>query len=436
MIIERDGSLSLDIATAQVFQPLLDAGDARYLCAYGGRNGGKSWFFASFLIEQCLRNPGTLAVCIRETQRSLNESAKRNVEQTIIQLGVGRYFEVQHDRIRTPGGGLIIFMGMQDHTAESIKSLEGYRYAWVEEAQTLTANSLALLRPTIRAERSQIWFSWNPRRRNDAVDLFFRGEGSTPDGTAIVKSGWHTNPWHNDVMDRERLLDRERKPGSYDHVWEGGYAIIVDGAYYTKELSAARADGRITSILAEPTLPLKAWWDIGGAGAKGDATAIWVTQNVGQEIRVLDYMEFIGQPLAYIVNELRSRGYDGIACTLPHDGVNMNVITGKRYQDHLQDAGFVCNIVKNQGAGAAAMRIEAVRRILPQCWFNEAKTSGGLEALAAYHEKRDAQRAIGLGPAHDWSSHGADAFGLMAISYEEPGAQRRYQINYPPMGIA
>jgi phage terminase large subunit len=159
-------------------------------------------------------------------------------------------------------------------------------------------------------------------------------------------------------------------------------------------------------------------------------------QNVGLEIRVLDYIETVGQPLGYIVNELRSRGYDGIKCVLPHDGVNANVITGKRYEQHLQDAGFIDTvIVRNQGAGAAAMRIEAVRRIMPQCWFNEAKTSGGLEALAAYHEKRDEKRAIGLGPAHDWSSHGADAFGLMAISYEEPGAQRRYQINYPPSGV-
>jgi phage terminase large subunit len=82
------------------------------------------------------------------------------------------------------------------------------------------------------------------------------------------------------------------------------------------------------------------------------------------------------------------------------------------------------------------MRIEAVRRIMPQVWFNEEKCSAGLEALAAHDEKRDEKRAIGLGPAHDWSSHGADAFGLMAIAYESPGSQRRFQINYPRTGIA
>ena len=77
-------------------------------------------------------------------------------------------------------------------------------------------------------------------------------------------------------------------------------------------------------------------------------------------------------------------------------------ITGKRYEQHLNDAGFTdTTVVANQGAGAAAMRIEAIRRILSACWFNEEKCAAGLEALAAYHEKRDEQRAIGLGPAHD-----------------------------------
>ena len=143
----------LDIETARVFEPFRDSDRARYLATHGGRGSGKSWFFSSLLVERCLLNPGTLACCIRETQKSLNESAKRNVEAMIQRLGVGRHFEVQYDKVKTPGGGLIIFQGMQDHTAESIKSLEGYSIAWVEEAQTLTARSLALLRPTIRVDR-------------------------------------------------------------------------------------------------------------------------------------------------------------------------------------------------------------------------------------------------------------------------------------------
>jgi phage terminase large subunit len=117
-------------------------------------------------------------------------------------------FRVLYDRIETPGGGLIIFQGMQDATAESIKSLEGYQIAWVEEAQTLSARSLALLRPTIRAEGSELWFSWNPRRKSDAVDEFLRV--NKPENAIVVKSNWRDNPWFPSVLDEERQLDSSR----------------------------------------------------------------------------------------------------------------------------------------------------------------------------------------------------------------------------------
>ena len=109
----------------------------------------------------------------------------------------------------------------------------------------------------------------------------------------------------------------------------------------------------------------------------------------------------------------------------PHDGVNTNAITGLRYADHLRDAEFKVEVIPNQGSGAAAMRIEAVRRIFPKCWFNDATTEAGRDALGFYHEKKDEQRDVGLGPEHDWSSHAADAFGLMAIAYEEPSRMAR-----------
>ena len=126
--------------------------------------------------------------------------------------------------------------------------------------------------------------------------------------------------------------------------------------------------------------------------------------------------------LAYYVAELRKRGWANAQCVLPHDGINTNNITGKRYKDHLVEAGFEdVRVIPNQGAGAAMMRIEAARRLFPRILFNEAKTEAGREALGYYHEKRDEERNIGLGPEHDWSSNGADAFGLMAIDYDEPG---------------
>jgi phage terminase large subunit len=400
-----------------VFRPLLEP--ARYKGAFGGRGSGKSHFFGETLVERCLSEPGTLAVCIREVQKTLAQSSKRLIEDKIATLGVGGHFRIYDDKIKTPGDGLIIFHGMQDHTAESIKSLEGYGIAWIEEAQTLSTRSLTLLRPTIRAPQSEIWACWNPRRKSDAVDEFLRTK--TPPGSIIVKANWRDNPWFPKVLEDERQLDLKLYPERYDHIWEGDYAKAFEGAYFAAGLAEAKAQGRIGKVAADPLLPLRACFDLGGSSARADAMSIWIVQWVGREIRVLDYIEGVGQVLAYYVNELRSRGYGKAICILPHDGVNENNITGKRYEDHLRDAGFeVPPPVKNQGRGAAAMRVEAVRRILPACWFNEATTEAGRDGLGYYHERKDETRNIGLGPDHDWSSHCADAFGLMAVAYEEP----------------
>jgi phage terminase large subunit len=236
-------------------------------------------------------------------------------------------FRCLYDRIETPGGGIILFQGMADHNAESVKSLENCHIAWCEEAQSLSARSLALLRPTIRAEGSQIWFSWNPRRRNDAVDEFFRSS-SVPDGAIIVRSNWRDNPWFPSVLEDERQLDRERYPDRYSHVWEGDYARAFEGAYFAAPLAEARQQGHIGEVARDPLLPIRLYWDIGGAGAKADACAIWVSQFVGQTIRVLDYIEGQGQVLGYYTNELRARGYEKSLCFLPHDGVNTNAVTG------------------------------------------------------------------------------------------------------------
>lgn len=399
-----------------MFLPLLSP--ARYKGAHGGRGSGKSHFFGELLVEDCLAEKGMLAVCIREVQKTLAQSSKRLVESKIREMGVGAEFKVFNDKIETPGDGIIIFQGMQDHTAESIKSLEGFRRAWVEEAQTLSARSLTLLRPTIRAEGSQLWASWNATRKSDAIDDFLRAK--KPQGSVVVRASWRDNPWFPKVLEDERQLDLRLYPERYDHIWEGDYAKAFEGAYYAKQLADAKAQGRIGRVAADPLLPIRAIFDLGGSGARADAMAIWIIQWVGQEIRVLDYIEGVGQVLAYYVNEMRSRGYGNAVCILPHDGVNENNITGKRYEDHLRDAEFEVIVIPNQGKGAAAMRIEAARRIFPKCWFNEATTEAGRDALGYYHERKDETRNVGLGPDHDWSSHCADAFGLMAVAYEDP----------------
>jgi phage terminase large subunit len=415
---------TLTIPTAAVFEPLL--APARYKGAWGGRGSGKSHFFAGLLIEDSLAERGLSSVCIREVQKTLKDSAKRLIESKLADFGLGEKdgFKTYEDRIKTPGDGVIIFQGMQDHTAESIKSLEGFKRAWIEEAQTLSQRSLELLRPTIRVDGSEIWCSWNPRRKTDPVDALLRG-GTKPTGAAVVKANWRDNPWFTGVLEQERQDCFRDNPDQYAHIWEGDYAQVVSGAYYAKQITELKSQSRLGAVGPDPLMTYRAIWDIGGTGAKADACSIWIAQFVGPSLRVLNYYEAVGQPLSAHVQWLRDNGYGKALCILPHDGATNDKVYAVSYESALKQAGFEVKVVPNQGKGAAAMRIEAARRLFPRIWINEPTTRAGMEALGAYHAKRDDARGIDLGPEHDWASHAADAFGLMCVVYEEPKAPRK-----------
>jgi phage terminase large subunit len=403
-----------------VFQPLLEP--SRYKGAWGGRGSGKSHFYAEGIVERGLMERGHLAVCIREVQNTLAESSKRLIEQKlqVMRLGEPDGFKVFHDCIATPGDGIITFRGMKDSNAESIKSLEGYKTAWVEEAQTLSARSLQLLRPTIRAPGSELWFSWNARRKTDPVDMLLRGE-ALPTGAVVVQANWRDNPHFNSVLEQERLDCLRLEPDQYPHIWEGEYARVLVGAYYALSLVDARANRRIGRVAADPLLPILLFVDIGGTGANSDAFTIWAGQVVGREIRVLNYYEVQGQPLAAHLIWLRENKYlpNNSRIYLPHDGKQQDMVYDVSYESAFKGAGYAVEVIPNQGKGAALLRVASGRRLFSSCWFNEETTSPGLDALGWYHEKRDEARQIGLGPEHDWASHGADAFGLMCIVVEE-----------------
>lgn len=212
---------ALRIQTPAWAEPLLSP--ARYKGAHGGRGSGKSHFFAELLVEEHVLNQSQRSVCIREVQKSIKMSAKLLIENKIEQLGVGEYFEVQDNIIKSrKGGGMMIFQGMQNHTADSIKSLEGFDRAWIEEAQSVSHRSLELIRPTIRKPNSELWFSWNPYLNTDPIDVLLRSENPPPNST-IVQVNYMDNPWLPDVLMAEMEYDRGRDLDKYEHVWLGGY---------------------------------------------------------------------------------------------------------------------------------------------------------------------------------------------------------------------
>jgi phage terminase large subunit len=210
---------ALRIDTARAFQPLL--APARYKGARGGRGSAKSHFFAGLMIEESITQKMD-CVCLRETQKSLQFSVKKLLESKIEAMNAGYYFEVQDKRILSKQGGVIIFEGMQNQTAESIKSLENFKRAWFEEAQTCSQRSLDMLRPTIRAPDSEMWFSWNPTKPTDPVDAFFAQKPEPPD-SVLVNVSYRDNPWLPTVLTDEIQYDQRRDPDKFAHIWLGGY---------------------------------------------------------------------------------------------------------------------------------------------------------------------------------------------------------------------
>jgi len=415
------------------------SGEADVRGAYGGRGSGKTRSFAKMTAVRgymwSKADREGILLCGRQFMNSLDDSSLEEIKAAIrSEPWLDAHYEIGEKYVRTKDGRISYKFTGLDRNIDSVKSKSRILLCWVDEAEPVTEEAWQKLIPTLREEDSELWVTWNPERRNSPTHKRFR-EAKDP-RMKVVELNWRDNPWFPASLDRKRLKDKEERPDSYEHIWEGDFVTVVEGAYYASHLTKAKEEGRIGRVAADPLMTLRAFVDIGGTGARADAFAIWIVQFVGKEIRVLDYYEAVGQPLEAHLNWMRGRGYTSDRCQiwLPHDGASNDKVYDVSYESALSAAGYTVTVVPNQGKGAAAKRIEAARRIFPAVWFNESTTEAGRAALGWYHEKRDAERGIGLGPEHDWSSHGADAFGLMAVAYEEPRVEREKKLRPRPMG--
>lgn len=420
-------SLTLQTEIPRAFLPLTEP--KRYKAVYGGRGGAKSHFFAEQLILKCYSKK-TRAVCIREVQNSIKESVRQLLVDKIQKLGLGSFFNVLEGEIRGANGSLVIFKGMQVYNAENIKSLEDYDLAWVEEAQTFSAVSLRLLRPTIRKDGSELWFSWNPRYDNDPVDEFFRGKKGHPSATVLSVS-YKDNPWFPDVLREELAFDRESDPEMAHHVWDGGYQIITEGAYYARLIADAENEGRIGDFPYNPKIKIRTGWDIG----VDDYTSVWFFQEEPGRTTVVDYFEASGYGAEQVVREcmpelipddgeklagLKELGRDQSFAYekhyLPHDVKNREWGAGARTRRHTL-MGLGVKPIMIGGMQGPAERINATRKLLPVVRFNKTdRVMVGVSRLRRYSRKFNDALGTYTTPLHDINSHGADGFGEYAIN--------------------
>lgn len=415
--------------------PVFSAQNKRFRCAWGGRGSAKTRSFAKMAAAIGLiaasNGISGIVLCCRELMNSLDDSSMAEVKAAIeSDEWLKSNYEVGEKYIRTgghlPGRVDFKFAGLR-HNLDSIKSKARILLCWVDEADPVTETAWSKLIPTVREDGSEIWVTWNPENPRSATDDRFC-KNIQDDDIISVEMNWRDNPWFPPTLEAERRRDERDRPDQYDHVWEGGYKTVYEGAYYAKSLIEAKKQGRITELHIDPSLTVRTWHDLAGAGDKADAYSMWVGQFVGQQVWLQGHYCTEGQPSAFHINWLRKwcvdRGVRRCVVTLPHDGDAVKI--DHAWRDIWEAASgdeveFVVEVIPNQGRGAAMKRVEAGRKLFPRVWFNEKATVAGRESLTAYHEKRDENRSVGLGPNHNWASHDADSFGLMACVYEPPG---------------
>jgi phage terminase large subunit len=401
----------LTIQITEEFEPFMQP--SRYKVAYGGRGSGKSWSIAQLLIMQAYQTK-TRILCAREMQRSIQDSVIQILADTIERMGLDPFFEVQKTQILGRNGSRFIFEGLKSNITK-IKSMEGIDRVWVEEAEKVSSTSWDTLIPTIRKNNSEIWLSFNP---SDELDpTYQRFVLNPPEDSYVVKVNWSDNPWFPKELEKERKHLMKLDKVLYDHIWEGECLENQKGTYYGKQIEAAREGGRIGRVPIDPILPVSTFWDLGIA----DATAIWMVQQAGTELRVISYYENSGEGLQHYINHLHDfRDKHSITFKdhfAPHDIQVRELTSGKTRKDQARQMGIVFRVTPNIPIMDG---IEAARRIFPRCYFDEKRCADGLRALSYYRcEYDEDKRVFKDRPLHDWSSHGGDSWRYFAVAWRD-----------------
>lgn len=414
---------TLRVEVPRKLKPLL--GRSRYKGAYGGRGGAKSHFYAEQIILRAFSTP-TRIVCIREVQNSIKDSVKQLLTDKIAKFGLEAEFEVLETEIRcTANGSLIIFKGMQSYNAANIKSLEAYDIAWVEEAQTLSQASLDMLRPTMRKEGSELWFSWNPRYKTDPVDQFFRKR--PPANSIAVAINWMDNPWFKETpLYQDMLDDFAADPDKAEHVWNGAYGA-GQGAILAKWVNKAERDGRInTGVVFDPDgTDVEFSSDIGFH----DTASWWCWQRKIKGYSLLGYVGASGMDADDWAPELEGKLKEwGIPLNrlgkiwLPPDA-RAKTFQSKRTTVERFIGKFGVKKIGVIPGSKKADQISAARDIIDNCEFHKDRCEDGLDGLGAWEfEWNEDNNVFSREPLHNWASHPGDSFayGSQRMQEEPP----------------
>lgn len=314
-------------------------------------------------------------------------------------------------RVDLPRGGRVRLYGADNYDRMRGIYLDGV--VLDESADMHPAAWKEVIRPALSDREGWAAFIGTPKGKNEFWKIYDKATRD-PEWFALRLRASKTN-----LIDPAELekLRAELSEDEYAREFETSFDAAVKGAYYANLLNAAEAQGRICKVPADPILSVHAAFDLG----IGDATAIWLAQFVGREIRLVDYIENTGVGLDWYGRALKERGHMYAPLILPHDAQARELGTGKSRVEMLQAMGFATRVLP---ATAVEDGIETARRYLPRTWIDAEKCAPGLEAVRLYQARFDEKRNLSLGPLHNWTSHAADALRYLMVAYEEPQPDR------------
>lgn len=407
----------------ELFQP---SKKWRHIVYKGGRSSGKSTQIA---ISRLVKGSHTKlrGLCTREIQNSIQESVYKLLCDQIDKMGLNDWQKFNDRLVNRRTGSEIFFKGLHNNI-QSIKSIEGIDWCWVEEAQSVSAESINTLIPTIRKEGSELIWSYNPLTEHDAVQELIVDKA---DERTYVR---HINSDEvEQLLSPEIIAEREKmkvdNPDMYAHVWLGQPLTSKTGTVFGKQIAQAEIDGRIGSVPYDASAGTYTAIDLG----IGDSTAIWWFQLIGQEIHFIDHYESSGEELGHYISVIKNKPYNYTTHYLPHDAKQRELQTGLTRVEFFENNGIHnIEVLRPTNFTLGQDDINMIARPkFSKVWIDRDKCARGLQCLRAYHYEYDEKnKLLKDKPEHDWSSHSSSAFIYALMAAEESTEAQQVNIQF------
>ena len=407
----------------EIFQP---SKPWRHIVFKGGRCSAKSTEvgISRLLLGSQSKKRG---LCTREIQNSIQESVYKLLCDWIDKLTLTDWKKYNDCLVNQRTGSEIFFKGLHNNI-QSIKSIEGIDWCWVEEAQSVSADSINTLVPTIRKEGSHIIWTYNPLTEHDPVkelivdradDLTYIRHINSDEVEALLSK--------EIIAEREKM--RREDPDMFAHVWLGQPLTSRTGSVFGSQIARAEIDGRIGNVPYDASAGVYAVFDLGVS----DSTAIWWYQMIGREIHMIDYYENSGQELGHYISMLHNKGYNYTTIYLPHDAKQRELQTGKTRVQFFEDNGFHnLEVLRPTNFNLGDDDINLIARpAFSRVWIDRDKCQRGLECLRAYHYEYDEKnKLLKSKPEHDWSSHASSAFIYAMMAATESSEAQQVKVKF------